>query len=60
MEYADHGNLRDYLRSQRSVDSTSSEMEKRAQAFGLQIASGMKYVSSKGVSHSHTLTWVHV
>ncbi|XP_065841306.1 uncharacterized protein [Oscarella lobularis] len=51
MEYADHGNLRDYLRSQRSVDSTSSEMEKRAQAFGLQIASGMKYVSSKGYVH---------
>ena len=55
LEFAEQGNLLSYLRAQRRqglVDCGASYFKKKT-IFGLQIASGMKYLASKRVSTVH-------
>ena len=47
-EYCEHGPLKDYLQSQKS--NVTLEVQENLFRFGLDIAKGMEFLASKGVS----------
>ena len=57
-EYCEHGPLKDYLLSQKS--NVTLEVQESLFRFGLDIAKGMEYLASKGVSLQFIVDLNHV